>query len=359
MERLLAIWIPTLGEEKPDGSTLREYLSVFDALTVLCPFTEPVRLGLFILPVRGPSRFFGGDEMLLDTVRQSVRDLIGAIPMLGIAEGLFCAEIAARRELIIPAGSTESFRRTLSLDTLGRKDLATTCRRLGLHTVGAFADLERARVAERFPKSVLELHRVARGELSELKEQRDPRLAKRLRAQRGESELGDEQIGFFGQRAAGDDRAQAAAHRVRSRLGAEAVVVASLRGGRVPEDRAALVPFGSPPGVALDDAPWPGQFRAPAPAMTLAHRVAVELRDAHDGPVRVETRGLLSATPTSLLFTARARRDITWFAGPWPLVERWWVVNRRRAHLQIVLSTGEALLLVAEAGRWWVVGIYD
>ena len=359
MERLLAIWIPTLSEEKPDGSTLREYLAVFDVLTVLCPFTEPVRLGLLTLPVRGPSRFFGGDEALLDTVRQSVLDVLGVTPMLGVAEGLFCAELAAHRELVIPAGSTESFRRTLSLDTLGRKDLAVTCRRLGLHNVGAFADLERARVAERFSKSVLELHRVARGELSELKEQRDPRLAKRLRIQRGDDELGDEQMGFFGQRAAGDDRAQAAAHRVRSRLGADAVVVASLRGGRVPEDRALLVPFGSPPGAALDDAPWPGQFRAPAPAMSLSHRVAVELRDEHDAPVSVEARGLLSAAPVSLLFTMRARRDVVWSAGPWPLVERWWVINRRRAHLQVVLVTGEALLLVAETDRWWVVGIYD
>ncbi len=359
MERLLAIWIPTLSEEKPDGSTLRDYVAVFDVLTVLCPFTEPVRLGLFILPVRGPSRFFGGDEALLDTVRRSVRDVIDAVAMLGIAEGLFCAELAARQGLVVAAGSTESFRRALPLDTLGRKDLATTCRRLGLYTVGAFADLERARVAERFSKPVLELHRVARGELSELKDQRDPRLAKRLRTQRGGEELGDEQIGFFGQRAAGDDRAQAAAHRVRSRLGADAVVVASLCGGRVPEDRATLVPFGSPSGTALDDAPWPGQFRAPAPAMTLAHRVAVELRDEHDTPVRVESRGLLNAPPVSLLFTARTRRDIVWSAGPWPLIERWWVISRRRAHLQVVLATGEALLLVAEVGRWWVVGIYD
>jgi protein ImuB len=48
-----------------------------------------------------------------------------------------------------------------------------------------------------------------------------------------------------------------------------------------------------------------------------------------------------------------------WFAGPWPLVERWWASGRRRAHVQVLLDSGEAMLLSAEAGRWWLVGIYD
>lgn len=359
MERLLAIVIPTLSEERPDGSSLRGYLAVLDALSVLCPFTEPVRLGLLSLPVRAPSRFFGGEEAVLATVRRSVLDVAGAEASLGVADGLFCAELAAREGVVIPVGETDSFRRAQPLRVLGRKDLTTTCRRLGLHTVGSFADLERARVAERFSTPVLQLHRVARGEVGELAAQRDPRLAKRLRALRGEDETGDEQIGFFGQRGAGDDRAQAAAHRVRHRLGADAVVVASLRGGRVPEDRATLVPFGSPAGAVLEDAPWPGQFRAPAPAMTLAHPVAVQLHDEHGRQVVMGSRGLLSAEPASLLFSSQARRVVIWHAGPWPLVERWWALGRRRAHLQVVLATGEAVLLVAELSRWWVVGIYD
>ncbi len=126
---------------------------------------------------------------------------------------------------------------------LGRKDVATTCQRLGLHTVGSFADLDTARVAERFKKHALVLHCVARGELFELDGQRDRKLAARLRQLRGEEDTHDEHSGFFGQRGAGDDRAEAAAHRVRRRLGADAVVVASLRGGRDPEDRATLVPW--------------------------------------------------------------------------------------------------------------------
>jgi protein ImuB len=213
-------------------------------------------------------------------------------------------------------------------------------------------------VAERFNKHALQLHRVARGELSELATQRDPKLATRLGHLRGENAQGDEQMGFFGQRV-GDDRAHAAARRLGCRLGAEAVLVASLRGGRAPEDRATLVPWGSPVSEVRDDAPWPGQLRAPSPATSLRTPARVQLRDEQDQAVRMGSRGLFSTSPRALVLANQVRRDVTWFAGPWPSVERWWGLGRRRAHVQLVLASGEAVLLVAESGRWWLVGIYD
>jgi protein ImuB len=106
-------------------------------------------------------------------------------------------------------------------------------------------------------------------------------------------------------------------------------------------------------------APWPGQIRSPSPVTTLAHPVAVRLHDQHDTPVLMGARGMLSGEPTTLLLTHYARRTVLWHAGPWPLVERWWVLGRCRAYLQLVLALGEAVLLVAESGRWWLVGIYD
>jgi nucleotidyltransferase/DNA polymerase involved in DNA repair len=359
VERLLALWVEPLSEERSDGSTLRDYLRVLDVLGALCPFVEPVRLGLCTLPLRGPSRFFGGDEAVFAAVRQSVRDVLGREVSLGVAEGLFCAELAARQETVVPSGETTAFRRRQPLAALGHKELTTTGRRLGLHTVGDFADLDAARVAERFSAVVRVLQRVARGELAELPGQRDTRLAARLRSARGDDVVGDEQVSFFGQRSAGDDRAQAAAHRVRHRLGPEGVLVARLRGGRAPEDRATLTPWGSPSRDRRDDAPWPGRLAGPSPITSLHQPVAVELRDDDDQSVRMGARGSLSAAPTSLVLVRGSRRGIVWFAGPWPLVERWWVSSRRRAHLQVLLESGEAMLLSAEAGRWWLVGIYD
>jgi protein ImuB len=359
VEQLLAVWSEPLSIEEPDGSTLRDTVVLLDALSALCPFTEVVRLGLFVLPLRGPSRFFGGDDAVLRAVQQIVLDVVGTPPSLGVGEGLFCAELAARQEVIVPLGASDAFRRRQPLSVLGRKDLTTTCQRLGLHTLGAFADLDAARVAERFNKHALTLHRVARGELAEMDGQRDLRLARRLTQLRGEDGGFEEQTGLFGQRGAGDDRAEAAVHRVRRRLGADAIVVANLRGGRGPEDRATLVPWGSPSSSVRDVAPWPGQLAAPSPATTLAHPVPVQLRDGDDRPVVMEARGALSAAPTSIIFSSPLRREIIWHAGPWPLVERWWLRKRHRAHVQMVLATGEALLVVAEARRWWLVGIYD
>ena len=359
MERLLALWVEALAIDEADGSTLRDSLALLEALSLLCPFTELVRLGLYVLPLRGPSRFFGGEEAVMKMASETVRDVTGHETLLGVADGLFCAELAAREQRVVAVGSTDHFRRAQPIEVLGSKDLATTCRRLGLDTVGSFADLETARVGERFSTYALELHRVARGELDELTGQRDLRLASRLGHLRGERETRNEQLGLFGERGAGDERAFAAAHRVRRRLGADALLVASLRGGRVPEDRATLVPWGSPIVEEKIGAPWPGRIRSPSPATTLAHPVAVRLHDEHDLPVLLSARGLLSAEPATLLLTHYARRTVCWYAGPWPLVERWWALGRRRAYVQVVLALGEAVLLVAESGRWWLVGIYD
>jgi len=359
VERLLALWLEPLCEERPDGSTLHDHLRLLDALASLCPFVEPVRLGLCVLPLRGPSRFFGGDEAVFAAVRALVRDVLDLDVSLGVGEGLFCAELAARQGVVVPAGASTQFRRQQPLAALGHKELTTTGKRLGLYRVGDFADLDPARVAERFSATVRVLHRVARGEIAELPGQRDTRLGARLRGARGEDAVGEEQTGFFGQRSAGDERAQAAAHRVRHRLGPDGVVVARLRGGRVPEDRATLTPWGSPVKELRDDAPWPGRLVGPSPITSLHQPVAVELRDASNEVVRMGARGSLSAAPTSLLLLRGSRRAISWFAGPWPQVERWWAAPRRRAHLQILLDGGEAMLLCAEAGRWWLVGIYD
>ncbi len=356
MERLVAVLVPELAVETPDGATWRRSLALLDALETLCPFTELVRLGLYVLPARAPSRAFGGEAAVLAALAATVREVSGFEPLLGVADGLFSAEAAARSAVVVAPGASEAFRRALPLESLGRPDLATTGRRLGLRTVGAFADLEPGRVAERFSRAIGILHRVARGELSELPGQRDAALARRL-ARRHDAERVDEQRGFFGQRAAGEERARAAAGRVRRRLGPGAVVVATVVGGRSPEERGSLRPWDAPAPERDPGAPWPGQLRPPTPVTVLGAPAPVELRDARGERVEVR-RGMLSAAPVSFATTG-ITRAILWHAGPWPSVERWWVAPRRRAHVQLVLEGGEALLVRVESGRWWLVGVYD
>jgi len=359
VERLLALWVPEYAEEKADGASLRTMAALLDALVSVCPFVEPIRLGLLTLPLRGPSRFFGGDEAVFEVVRATVHDVAGVTPQLGVAEGLFCADLAARQGVVVPAGEGPAFRRAQSIEVLGRRDLMTTCRRLGIHTVGAFADLPPARVAERFSAPVRVLHRVARGDLQEMPGQRDAKLPERLRRSRGEEVHADEQMGFFGQRSAGDDRAQAAAHRLRHRLGVESVLVAEVLGGRTPDDRATLVPWGAPRATSRDQAPWPGRIGAPAPTTSFRQPVAVDVVSETGERLELSARGTLSAAPGAVVLRAGTRHRVRWSAGPWPMVERWWQTPRRRAHLQVLLDTGEAFLLMTEAGRWWLTGVYD
>jgi hypothetical protein len=359
VERLLGLWVDDLIEERPDGSSLRAFADLLDALVDICPFVEPVRLGFLTLPLRGPSRFFGGDEAVFAAVRAAVGDVTGGLARIGVAEGLFATELASRQSTVVPAGGTTAFRRAQPLDVLGRKEVATTGRRLGLYTVGAFADLAPARVNERFSGAVRVVHRVARGEIHELPDQRDRHLPQRLRGLRGSVHRADEQSGFFGQRSTGDDRAAAAVYRLRHRLGVEGVLVAELHGGRSPDDRARLVPWDAPRTTKTDVAPWPGQLGAPAPTTSFTHPVAVEIYDESGAPVRCSVRGHLSGTPSTVALTRAGKRRVQWSAGPWPLVEHWWTTPRRRAHVQIVLEDGIALLLTTEAGRWWLTGMYD
>jgi len=361
VERLLAIWLPALATDDANGANLRLYAALLDELRALCPFVEPIRLGLFALPVRSPSRFFGGESAVLDAVRSVCEHETGLSPWLGIADGLFAAEAAARLHLVVPVGASRQFVRGLPLETLGRPDLATVGRRLGLHTVGAFADLPTARVAERFNRHALHVHAVAQGSEGEIRGQRDDHLLKRLRTLRGDEVVTSVQAGFFGEHRERDQRASAAARRVAQRLGPEGVMCAHVRGGRGPQDRVVLVPYGapSPSSAASATAPWPGQLPAPTPTTTLRSPVAVTLLDDRECPVRVDAHGLLRSEPAMLVFSSGVRRSLGWFAGPWPQIERWWSTRRRRAYVQVVSDTDEAFLLYVEASAWWLAGVYD
>ncbi len=359
MERLLAVWVETLAIEDAAGVKLRAFGALLDELAVLCPFVDAVRPGLITLPMRGPSRFYGGESVVLEHVAATVERSIGAPGEFGVGDGLFTAFAAARRRALLAPGESEVFRRALPVGSLERRELATVCKRLGLHTLGSFADLAPARVAERFSRDAVHAHRVARGEESELAGQRDERLRTRLRAARGEAEPSSAQRGFFGDHLDADRRAAAAAVRVRQRLGPGGVVTAAVRGGRSPLARAALWPFGAPGVVAAGaDAPWPAALPAPSPATILSTPIAVRVLDDRGANVVVDPRGSLSAIPREVRFDGRRARAIEWFAGPWPVSERWWSAGSRRAHLQVV-ADGAALWLFVERGAWFLAGIYD
>lgn len=359
MERLVAVWFAELGVERSDGSALREFSHFLEALGELCPFVDPLRRGLCVFPMRAPQRFYRTEQAVLDVLDEIVQRCALPSPRVGVAQGVFSAEAAARRDRVVPPEESECFRRTLPIEELIPRDVAVTLRRLGVSSVGGFADLPRTRVAERFSALVVDLHRVAQGERSEAPGQRDAGLTRALTRESHDTRGVDEQLGFFGQRGAREERALAAAWRVRSRLGVDGVLVASLGPGRAPEDRNHLVPFDAPLAGSSGNAPWPGRLGSPTPVRTPRHPLPVTLVDAAGLPVYVGSRGSLSADPVRLETGGGDWRDVVWCAGPWPSIERWWATPQRRAHLQILTERDEAYLLRAQEGCWWLAGIYD
>lgn len=165
-----------------------------------------------------------------------------------------------------------------------------------------------------------------------------------------------------------DGAAHRALVRVQGLLGPEAVQVPVLSGGRGPAERITLTPLGDEPVPRADPAqPWPGQLPEPSPTVLLDD--PVDLFDADDRPVRVTARGLFSADPSRLAAPGKTvtTGQLAWWAGPWPVDERWWDPEQgkagRTARAQVLLDRdgrpGQALLLCYRQRRWYVEGIYE
>ncbi len=177
------------------------------------------------------------------------------------------------------------------------------------------------------------------------------------------------QLGFWGGETLVDERIWRAVARLQGQLGAEAVTVPEVRGGRSPGERVVRVPVATvdltedrpAAQVASITEPWPGQVPAPAPATVLVEPEPVLVADARGEPVTVSGRTEVSAPLATLTLAGRAPVALTAWAGPWPVDERWWDPDRhrRRARFQVVDQQGGAHLLAVESGRWWLEATYD
>jgi protein ImuB len=139
---------------------------VIVAVEALVPAVEVMRPGLAAIGVRGPVRHFGGEPALVDALWQAVGWLTEDACQIGVADGAFAAEQAARRGLIVPAGESPEFLADFPVTTLsgfGHVDLVDLLQRLGIHTLGAFAALPARDVLMRFGPAGAWAHRQAGG----------------------------------------------------------------------------------------------------------------------------------------------------------------------------------------------------
>lgn len=169
------------------------------------------------------------------------------------------------------------------------------------------------------------------------------------------------QTGLWGEAGEGRDRAHRALTHVQGILGPDAVVTAEPGGGRGQRERTRRVPWDTTDGEPdTSGEPWPGSLPAPNPAVVLSEPLPIELFDATGEAVGVTGRCLLTASPKRVRIGREAPVEVTTWAGPWPIAERWWRSDARRyARLQLGLADGRALLVRIESGVWWMEAGYD
>ena len=173
---------------------------------------------------------------------------------------------------------------------------------------------------------------------------------------------GSLQLGLWGDAGQGRERAHRALSRVQGLLGPEAVLTAVPSGGRRTADRVRLVAWGDERTPARPpDRPWPGSLPAPAPALVYDDPLPARVYGPDAHAVGVTGRHMVTAPLCRVAVSDGPPVDVTSWAGPWPIDERWWAAGEsyRCARFQVCLADGRALLLALVGGRWWVEAGYD
>jgi protein ImuB len=148
----------------------RLFEPVATAVEELAVGVEIIRPGVVAVPARGPASYFASEEQAAERLIDQVADRTGAECQIGVADGLFAAILAARRGILVPPKESPAFLASMSVRELHRPaeghhraDLVDLLRRLGLRTLGAFAQLPEKDVSARFGADAVLAHRVARG----------------------------------------------------------------------------------------------------------------------------------------------------------------------------------------------------
>lgn len=440
---------------------IRSFEPVLTAIDEVMPGAQLLRPGVCAIRSRGPSAFYGSDEeaalWLLDTL-----DALGIDSRVGIADGPFTAELAARgatrpRIRIVDEAGSAAFLAPLPVRSVGDPHLVSLLLRLGIRTLGEFAALSSTDVAGRFGQQGAHLHALASGldgrrvvprqpprDLDVVIEFEPPldridqvafgfratadrfidqvvraklvctsirieidsdagetsertwlhprsftaadvvdRIRWQLQGDVGSPQQGGAQSGLGAPIAyirvspesvdaignheqglwgtAADERIHHGLSRVQSMLGHEGVLTAVIGGGRSVADRRTLVAWGDRPAVARDPAqPWAGRLPDPPPSTVFEARHPVSVLAEDGSPVMLDERGTLSGRP-AVLRLGDSTHQVTAWAGPWPIDERWWSAESavRSNRFQVVDESGMAWLLVLDGADWWAEARYD
>ncbi len=147
----------------------RAFAPLIAAIEEIAPGVQVMQPGLCALHSRGPSRYFGGEAAAATVLAGAVADNGVDDVRVGIADGTFTAEQAARsgtrREdpvRIVPAGSGADFLAPLPVGVLD-EELASLFGRLGVQTLADVVELGADRLVERFGARGHRLYALASG----------------------------------------------------------------------------------------------------------------------------------------------------------------------------------------------------
>ncbi|UVS82053.1 DNA polymerase IV [Actinokineospora sp. UTMC 2448] len=146
--------------DDPDRDA-RRFEPVVAAVEELAVGVEVVRPGVVAVPARGPVGYFGSAEAAAERLIDHVGARADAECLVGMADGLFAATLAARRGLLV--ADTPAFLAPLGVHELDSPELVDLLRRLGIRTLGAFAALDQRDVATRFGAAAAYAHQLAAG----------------------------------------------------------------------------------------------------------------------------------------------------------------------------------------------------
>lgn len=144
----------------------RAFLPVLQLIEEHAPGVALLRPGLAVLRARGISRYHGGEREAADALA-SVLDAAGYPEVrIGVADGPFTAEIAARgpqRCTVVPAGRAGDFLAPYPVQVLRDEQLSGLLLRLGVRTLGEFSALPVMDVRDRFGERGARLQALAAG----------------------------------------------------------------------------------------------------------------------------------------------------------------------------------------------------
>ncbi|MGD8194713.1 DNA polymerase Y family protein [Herbiconiux sp. P18] len=146
----------------------RAFEPLIGALEEMSPNVQVMRAGSCALRARGPKRFYGSEHAAALAFLERFAELGVTEARVGVADGLFAAEQAARLPgvdliRIVPEGASPEFLARLPLQLLAEDELCTLLWRLGIRTLGDFARLPAEDVRSRFGEPGARAHERASG----------------------------------------------------------------------------------------------------------------------------------------------------------------------------------------------------